>query len=76
MSGKPAEIVEKMVQGRLNKFYKENVLAEQPCVVGDDDRAVGKLVQSLGKDVGAKLELSSFVRFQCGEGADAATEEE
>ena len=76
MSGKPETIIEKMVQGRLGKFFKESVLTEQPCMVGDDDRAVGKIVESLGKDIGADLTLSGFVRFQCGEATSGTTAEE
>jgi len=60
-SGKPAEIVEKMIGGRIKKFLAENSLVEQPFVK-DPDVTVGKLVSSGGAGV------SSFVRFEVGEG--------
>jgi len=60
-SGKAAEIVEKMIGGRVKKFLAENSLVEQPFVK-DPDLTVGKLVSSAGASV------SSFVRFEVGEG--------
>lgn len=75
MSGKPDNIIQKMVDGRLGKFFKESCLLEQPCVVGDDDRAVGKVVDSVAKSLGVKLEVTNFVRMQCGEGVEVTPEE-
>ncbi|MBB3060229.1 translation elongation factor Ts [Microbulbifer rhizosphaerae] len=63
MAGKPAEIVEKMMGGRIKKFLKENSLVEQPFVK-NPDVTIGKLV----KDQGA--EVVSFVRFEVGEGIE------
>jgi len=63
MEGKPAEIVEKMMVGRINKFLKEGSLIEQPFVK-DPEIKVGKLVA----DAGASI--SSFVRFGVGEGIE------
>jgi len=63
MEGKPAEIVEKMMTGRVNKFLKENSLVEQPFVK-DPETKVGKLVA----DAGASIR--SFVRFGVGEGIE------
>ncbi|WP_323844819.1 translation elongation factor Ts [Microbulbifer magnicolonia] len=63
MEGKPAEIVEKMMGGRINKFLKENSLVEQPFVK-NPDVTVGKLVKDNGADV------VSFVRFEVGEGIE------
>lgn len=60
-SGKPAEIIEKMVTGRVAKFLKEITLVGQPFVK-DSDQTVGKLLQGAGASV------SSFVRFEVGEG--------
>jgi elongation factor Ts len=62
-SGKPEEIIEKMIAGRVNKFLKESSLVDQPFVK-DPDITVGKLV----KDSGA--EIVSFVRYEVGEGID------
>lgn len=66
-SGKPAEIVEKMVTGRIAKFLKEVTLVGQPFVK-DDKVSVGKLLD----DAGAKV--TSFVRFEVGEGIEKKQE--
>jgi elongation factor Ts len=66
-SGKPAEIVEKMVLGRINKFLKEITLLGQPFVK-DPDVSVGKLL----KDAGATV--SAFVSFEVGEGIEKKQE--
>ncbi len=62
-SGKPPEIIEKMIGGRIKKFLAENSLVEQPFVK-DPDVTVGKLVSSAGASV------ASFVRFEVGEGIE------
>jgi len=62
-SGKPAEIVEKMVMGRVNKFLKEITLLGQPFVK-DPDVTVGKLLS------GAEATVTAFVRFEVGEGIE------
>jgi len=62
-SGKPAEIIEKMVSGRVKKFLKEITLVGQPFVK-DPDISVGKLLQDAGANV------VSFVRFEVGEGIE------
>jgi elongation factor Ts len=61
-SGKPAEIVEKMVQGRVGKFIKEVTLLEQPFVK-DPERTVKKLVADVGKQAGASLAVERFVKL-------------
>lgn len=66
MAGKPAEIVEKMMQGRINKYLKENSLLEQPFVK-NPELSVGKLAQNAGASV------SGFVRFEVGEGIEKDT---
>jgi elongation factor Ts len=66
-SGKPAEIVEKMVIGRVNKFLKEITLLGQPFVK-DDEVTVGKLLS------GANATVTSFVRFEVGEGIEKKQE--
>ena len=65
-SGKPAEIIEKMIGGRLKKFLAENSLIEQ-AFVKDPDVTVGKLVSAAGADV------VTFVRFEVGEGIEVET---
>ena len=62
-SGKPDNVIEKMIEGRMRKFYKEVVLVEQPFVM-DPDQTVGKFLEDNG------AELKGFVRFALGEGID------
>ena len=62
-SGKPAEIVEKMVEGRVRKFIAESSLVEQ-AFVKDPDLTVGKLIKNAGADI------AGFVRFEVGEGIE------
>ncbi|MEM1112432.1 MAG: translation elongation factor Ts [Pseudomonadota bacterium] len=62
-SGKPPEIIEKMIGGRIKKFLSENSLVEQPFVK-DPDLTVGKLV------AGANAEVVAFARFEVGEGIE------
>lgn len=62
-SGKPAEIIEKMVEGRLRKYLAENSLVEQPFVK-DPDQTVGKLLKAAGADI------VGFTRYEVGEGIE------
>ena len=66
-SGKPEKIIDKMVSGRLNKFYGENCLLEQPFVM-DPDLKVNKVVSAAAKQLGAEVKVVGFVRFVLGEG--------
>ena len=67
-SGKPAEIIEKMIQGRLKKFLAEITLVDQPFVK-DPDQTVGKLLS----DAGASI--SGFTRYEVGEGIEKKVED-
>ncbi len=67
-SGKPAEIIEKMIQGRLKKYLAEITLLGQPFVK-DPDQTVGKLLSS------ANASVSGFVRFEVGEGIEKKQED-
>ena len=71
-SGKPENVIEKMIEGRLRKFYEESVLLQQVFVV-DGETPVGKVVQNAAKDVGAPVSVAGFVRFAVGEGIDKPT---
>jgi elongation factor Ts len=73
-SGKPEAIIEKMVEGRLRKYYEEVVLTEQIFVV-DGETKVGKVVENAGKEWGAPVKLAGFVRFQLGEGIEKPAED-
>jgi len=66
VTGKPANIIDKIVDGKMGKFYKENCLVEQGFVK-DPEIAVTKLLEAKGKEVGDQLVIRRFVRFQLGE---------
>jgi elongation factor Ts len=73
-SGKPQNIVEKMVEGGLAKFRKENALRSQLFVM-DNKTPVSEVLASAGKESGASIEISAFVRFQLGEGIEKKQED-
>jgi elongation factor Ts len=64
--GKPTEIIEKIIQGKIGKFYSETCLLEQ-AFVKDPDQKIEKLVDSVGKSLGDDLEIRRFIRFGLGE---------
>ncbi|HTT78675.1 MAG TPA: translation elongation factor Ts [Stellaceae bacterium] len=68
-TGKSEAIVERMVEGRLRKFYEDFVLLDQVFVIDGESR-VGKVVEAAGKAGGAAIRIAGFVRFQLGEGLD------
>ena len=68
-SGKPANVIERMVEGRLRKFYEEVVLLAQPFV-HDPDTTVEKAVAVAEKEIGAPIKITGFYRFALGEGID------
>ncbi len=68
-SGKPEEIVAKMVEGRLRKFYEEVVLLEQVFVIDGESR-VQNVLDVAGADAGAPIKVAGFVRFALGEGVE------
>ena len=72
-SGKPDEIIEKMVEGRLRKFYEEVVLTSQVFVI-DGETRIEKVLENAAGDVGAPIALKGFVRFELGEGVDKGEE--
>ncbi len=68
-SGKPVEIAEKMVDGRIRKFYEEICLTEQSFIM-DTDKTVAQAIADAGKEAGADIKLTGFVRMQLGEGIE------
>jgi len=68
-SGKSDSVVERMVEGRLRKFYEEFVLLEQIFVV-DQETKISKVIEQAGRTVGAPIRVESFVRFALGEGVE------
>jgi len=71
-SGKPENIIEKMVDGRMRKFYEESVLMSQIFVI-DGETPIAKVIEKASKDFGAPIEIEGFVRFQVGEGIEKET---
>jgi elongation factor Ts len=73
-SGKPENIVEKMIDGRLRKFYEESVFLSQIFVI-DGETRIEKVLENAGKEFGAPVEIAGYVRFEVGEGIDKPTED-
>ena len=67
--GKPEKIVDKMVEGRIEKYYKEVCLLEQPFVK-DPDKNIKNLMGEIAKAAGAELDVVKFSRFERGEGIE------
>ena len=68
-SGKPQEIAEKMVEGRMRKYYQEVVLLEQTFVI-DGESKVGDVVAKAGKDAGSDIAMTAFAQFNLGAGIE------
>jgi elongation factor Ts len=68
-SGRPANVIEKMVEGRLRKYYEETVLLEQLYVVDGESR-VSAVVEKAAKEIGAPVTIAGFRRFALGEGIE------
>ena len=68
-SGKPENIVEKIIIGQINKYFGEVCLLEQAFVI-DPDQKVGKVVDALAKELGTEIKLSRYERYQLGEGIE------
>jgi len=64
--GKPDDVIDRIVQGKLEAFYKDNCLLDQPFVK-DDTKTVGELVGETSAKVGEKVEVRRFARFKLGE---------
>jgi len=73
-SGKSEEIAQKMVEGRIRKWFSEVVLTEQTFVI-DNETKVGDVVKKAAEDVGAPVELVAFARFEIGEGIEKKEED-
>ncbi len=73
-SGKPANVIDKMVEGRLRKFYEEVVLLAQ-AFVHDPDATVAKALTAAEKAAGAPIKITGFQRFALGEGIDRSSDE-
>jgi elongation factor Ts len=70
-SGKPEAVVEKMMEGRMRKYYEERCCCSRSIVI-DGETQIAKLIEKASKDLGAPVEIEGFVRFQVGEGIEKA----
>jgi len=68
-SGKPDNVIEKIVEGKLESFYKDHVLLDQPFVK-DDSKTIQQLLDETSARVGEKVAVRRFVRYKLGEGAE------
>ena len=68
MAGKPEQVLAKIVDGKMGKYFKENCLVAQPFIM--DDIAVGKYIANTAKELGGNITAVSFVRFEKGEGIE------
>jgi elongation factor Ts len=73
-SGRPPEVIAKMVEGRIRKFYEESVFLEQVFVV-DGETKVSKVVEQAAKEAGAPIKVAGFVRYALGEGIEKKQED-
>lgn len=70
--GKPEKIIEKMVEGRIEKFYKENCLMEQEYIK-DPDKTVQELIHENVAKIGENISVRRYVRYEVGEGIEKET---
>lgn len=73
-SGKPENIIEKMVEGRIRKYYEEVVLEEQAYIM-DPDKKVKQVIADAAKELGADIKLTDYVCFKLGEGLQKKDED-
>jgi elongation factor Ts len=74
MANKPQQVLEKIVEGKLGKYYENNCLLHQ-LYVKDDSMTVAKYVESVAKALGAQIKVTGFVRFDKGEGLEKREED-
>lgn len=72
-SGKPDDVIQKMIEGRIRKFYGEVVLVEQPFLI-DGKTPVKQILKDAEKEIGAPVTVSAFIRMQLGEGVEKKEE--
>jgi len=73
-SGKPENIIEKMIEGRMRKYYEEVVLLNQIFVI-DGESKISAVVEKAGKDAGTSIELTGYVRMEMGDGLEKKEED-
>ena len=73
-SGKPANVIERIVTGKMEKFYAETVLLEQPFVK-NSDQSVGEMIIEKVAKIGENIQVRRFVRFKLGEGIEKKSDD-
>ncbi len=68
-SGKPDSVIEKMIEGRIRKFYQEVVLDEQMFII-DGKTRIADILHNISQEIGSEVKISGFVRFELGEGIE------
>ena len=69
MKDKPADIIERIIDGKMGKFYATNCLLEQAFIM-DTDKSIKDLIDELSKETGDEISISRFERYGLGEAAD------
>lgn len=74
-SGKPDNVIEKMIEGRMRKFYEETVLLSQTYMGpgNDGQTTIAKMLESASRELGTPVEIEGFIRYQVGEGIEKAS---
>lgn len=73
MANKPEQVLGKIVEGKIGKYYKENCLVEQVFAI-DGDYTVGKYVEKVAKELGSDIKLKAYTRYEKGEGIEKKQE--
>lgn len=73
MANKPEQVLGKIVEGKIGKYYKENCLVEQVFAI-DGDYTVGKYVEKIAKELGGEIKLKAYTRYEKGEGIEKKEE--
>ncbi len=68
-SGRPANIIEKMVEGRIRKYYEEICLLDQTFVI-DNETKIAKVIENAAKEIGSDIKLTAFAKYSLGEGIE------
>ncbi|MHA1599149.1 MAG: translation elongation factor Ts, partial [Alphaproteobacteria bacterium] len=73
-SGKPEEIIEKMIEGRIRKYFEEVCLLDQTYVI-DGESKVAKVLEDASKELGGEITVSGYARFALGDGIEKKQED-
>ena len=73
-ANKPEQVLVKMIEGKIGKFYKENCLVEQ-AFVKDDKISVGQYTANTAKELGGSIEIVKYARFEKGEGLEKRSDD-